>query len=229
MSSLLVPWPNHIPIWAYVKRQRYHSLTGDQNPRVPRCRPRGPPQISAHETRCGQVALTSVLMVTRIPDSTCLHPCLRPGTSRVHGTGLQVNESVVADETLMVWGGTCYPARDLGTARIPTGVSYSQISEDRILAGPEDGLDYYLNHSCEPNVWMSGLSVTSRHAIPAGSEILIDYALVEGADEYLLPECRCGTDACRGRVTGRDWSLPELQRRYRGHFLPYINERIRST
>ena len=167
-----------------------------------------------------------MVTVTPIPDSTWFHPGLHMRPSHVHGIGLHVHESVLADEILMVWGGTCHSVADLGTSGIPPGVSYSQISEDTILAGPADGLDYYLNHSCEPNVWMCNLSVTARHAISAGSEILIDYAMVESEDAYLIDKCTCGTRVCRGRVTGRDWRLPALRREYSGHFLPYINERI---
>ena len=167
--------------------------------------------------------------MTRIPDSTWFHPCLTLGPSYVHGVGLHVTRRVLGDQMLMMWGGTCHPIVDLGTPRIPADVSYSQISEDTILAGPADGLDYYLNHGCEPNVWMADLAVTARHAIPAGSEILVDYAMVETEDEYLIGECMCKAAACRGRVTGRDWLLPELQEKYSGHFLAFINERIRSA
>lgn len=38
--------------------------------------------------------------------------------------------------------------------------------------------------------------------------------------------CRCGTPACRGRVTGQDWRRPELHERYRGDFPPYLQRRI---
>jgi len=33
---------------------------------------------------------------------------------------------------------------------------------------------------------------------------------------------------CRGKVTGYDWMLPELQIRYRGYFSPYLAARIAS-
>ncbi|CAB4851812.1 unannotated protein [freshwater metagenome] len=36
----------------------------------------------------------------------------------------------------------------------------------------------------------------------------------------------CGVDTCRGKVTGQDWMLPDLQLRYRGWFSPYIANRI---
>jgi hypothetical protein len=42
-------------------------------------------------------------------------------------------------------------------------------------------------------------------------------------DEF---ECHCGTDHCRKMITGNDWKLPELQRRYKGFFSPYLQRRI---
>ncbi len=42
-------------------------------------------------------------------------------------------------------------------------------------------------------------------------------------DEF---ECRFCEAACRHHITGDDWRLPELQRRYAGHFSPYLQRRI---
>ncbi len=42
-------------------------------------------------------------------------------------------------------------------------------------------------------------------------------------DEF---ECACGSAQCRGKVSGHDWMLPELQLRYRGSFSPYLAKRI---
>lgn len=38
--------------------------------------------------------------------------------------------------------------------------------------------------------------------------------------------CHCGSPLCRGLITDHDWQLPELQKRYQGHFSPHINDRI---
>ena len=39
-------------------------------------------------------------------------------------------------------------------------------------------------------------------------------------------ECVCGPPDCPRRISGHDLRLPELQRRYAGHFLPLIAKRI---
>lgn len=78
-----------------------------------------------------------------------------------------------------------------------------------------------INHSCDPNAWLEGLNVTARRAITAGEEITVDYATFCG-DEMEPFTCSCGSTLCRGRVTGNDWSLPELQTRYQNHFSDYL-------
>jgi hypothetical protein len=63
--------------------------------------------------------------------------------------------------------------------------------------------------------------------IDPGDEVCYDYAMCDGSqvDEF---KCCCGSEFCRGRVSGQDWMLPELQARYRGYFSPYLARRIRQ-
>jgi len=53
------------------------------------------------------------------------------------------------------------------------------------------------------------------------------YALFETDEAFRASwRCRCGTENCRGTVTGRDWQLADLQARYVGHFSPLLEKRI---
>lgn len=72
------------------------------------------------------------------------------------------------------------------------------------------------------------VTVVARRALGAGDEITGDYALWEAEEDYRVEVCTCGTAACRGVVRGTDWQRPELQKRYAGHFLPYIEQRFRQ-
>ena len=124
----------------------------------------------------------------------------------------------------MVWGGRLYSSDDLAEGRVPGGVSYSIVADGQVLVGPADGMDYFLNHSCDPNVWMDDeVTMVARRPIAASEEILIDYTLVESEPDYELDDCRCGSVLCRRRITGNDWQRPDLQARYGGHFLPFLN------
>lgn len=95
------------------------------------------------------------------------------------------------------------------------------------LGEPE--ISDFLNHSCEPSAGMSGqIGVVALRDLAAGEEVCIDYAMCDGTayDEFT---CGCGAAGCRGRVTGKDWRLPELQARYAGYFSPYLQRRIDSA
>jgi uncharacterized protein len=39
-------------------------------------------------------------------------------------------------------------------------------------------------------------------------------------------KCFCGSKICRGKVKSYDWKITELQKRYRGYFQPYIQDKI---
>ena len=67
--------------------------------------------------------------------------------------------------------------------------------------------------------------LTARRAIAAGEELTSDYATMTSLAGWRMP-CTCGSEDCRGAITGEDWRLPELGRRYRGRFSPFLNERI---
>ena len=81
----------------------------------------------------------------------------------------------------------------------------------------------HLNHSCSPNVGVRGqISFVAMRNIKAGEELTLDYAMTDD-DEYEMP-CHCGAPDCRKMVTGRDWQLPELQRKYDGFFSDYLRK-----
>jgi hypothetical protein len=144
------------------------------------------------------------------------------------GFGVYAIAPVMAGELLAVWGGDVVVSDQLD--RIPGNLRHLciQVEEGLYLVTLEDRLGPadYVNHSCSPNAGMSGqiALVAMRHILP-GEEVCYDYAMSDGSpyDEF---ECRCGAANCRGWVTGEDWKRPELIRRYRGYFSPYLQRRI---
>ena len=98
-----------------------------------------------------------------------------------------------------------------------------QIERDSFLTGPpqrEPGDT--INHSCEPNCGMrNATQIVTMRDVLEGEELTYDYAMSDTAD-YDEFRCGCGTESCRGQVTGNDWKLPEIQARYQGYFSPYI-------
>ena len=145
------------------------------------------------------------------------------------GLGLFAAAPIATGEIVAAFGGYAMSGRELG--RLPTErqVHSIQIADDLFLVGPEscEPADYF-NHSCEPNLGIVGsVMLTAIRAIEIGEELTFDYAMSD-ADDYDEFACLCRTPACRGRVTGRDWMLPELQRRYAGYFSAYLSRRIEA-
>ena len=80
-----------------------------------------------------------------------------------------------------------------------------------------------LNHSCDPNCWFEGEQLVTRRAISAGEELTYDYAT--GSTDLSL-YCHCETYRCRQLIAGDDWTIPQLQQRYAGHWAPSIQQLI---
>lgn len=166
-------------------------------------------------------------MTKVLDEPTCyLSPKLE-GRSRADGSyGVYARQPILAQETLVVWGGEVVPGNKLG--QLPPDIRrYTlQIEENLYLVTAHVGPADWVNHSCQPNAGLNGQVVlVALREIAPGEEICYDYATSDGSpyDEF---DCQCGAINCRGRVTGSDWSLPDLQAKYAGHFSPYLQQRI---
>jgi uncharacterized protein len=153
---------------------------------------------------------------------------IRP--SLMHGLGSFARSAITAGEVVTIWGGEVFTLAEVAAGKTKP-CSVAAIAETLVLASPVQGPDHpdqFLNHSCDPNVWMQDeVTLIARYDIRPGEELTADYTLWEWDEQRVLSwQCRCGAPLCRGRITGRDWRRPELQARYQGHFSPFINARI---
>jgi len=82
-----------------------------------------------------------------------------------------------------------------------------------------------LNHSCDPSLVWEGHGLVAFRDLAAEEELTVDYA-TSTTDPSMLLRCHCETYRCRQLVTGEDWLIPEVQRRYAGHFAPQVQRRI---
>jgi hypothetical protein len=85
-----------------------------------------------------------------------------------------------------------------------------------------------LNHSCDPNTWWARNVVVTRREIGEDEELTIDYSTLS-ADPSLLLVCHCESYRCRQMVTGDDWRIPQLHRRYAGHWAPELERLINEV
>lgn len=148
------------------------------------------------------------------------------------GRGAIARAHIPAGEVIQVMGGTLVSTlvmMEIIARYEKTGVYYNavQVDEDRHIH-LADVMDVPMNHSCDPNCWMlDELTIGSRREIAPGEELTIDYSTQTVQSERLLDmDCECGAAECRTVIHGDDWMRPELQARYAGHFMPFINRRI---
>jgi hypothetical protein len=146
----------------------------------------------------------------------------------IQGRGAFAIAPISAGEVVTVWEHYVVTVADLPAE--PQGEFYPRADGSYVWLPPNDpeSEEHFLNHSCDPNVWMTDeVTLAARRDIAAGEELTADYALWELDPNWVAPHrCRCGAPACRGVITGRDWESVELQRRYAGHFHPMLNARI---
>jgi SET domain-containing protein len=165
-----------------------------------------------------------------MPGSTYLSPKTVKYTSSVHGVGLFAREPIRRHEVIAVKGGhVMTPAEWARLEPLVGEAAEIHVATDLVIA-PRSKTEYegsmmHLNHSCEPNVGVEGQIVfVALRDVAAGEELLLDYAMMDDHDERMACSCRSAT--CRGVITGHDWELPELQRKYEGYFSSYLERRI---
>jgi uncharacterized protein len=170
------------------------------------------------------------------PHEMWLSPKIELRTSPTHGTGVFATSHIDAGEPVEVWGETwegrdairwtrsraeADAGREAGKLVMRFDADLWSIEE----AGTNPG--YFINHSCDSNVWMDGaFTLSARRPIDVGEELTIDYAVLDAESDDWVGACACGSAACRRVVSSGDWRRPEIQARYAGHFTPLIERLI---
>lgn len=144
------------------------------------------------------------------------------------GKGLFAIDLIKIGEDVVVWGGYFINTLDAQKAK-EEGKLVMQFDEDLFSVEDRGESDaYFLNHSCDPNIWMkNAFTLEAMRDIEKGEELTADYAIWEMDENKVSKwECSCGSENCRHRVTGKDWKMEFLQEKYKDHFIPLLNKRI---
>lgn len=160
-----------------------------------------------------------------------LNPKIEVRDSATHGKGMFANVPIMQSEIVAIWGGNFVNEGEALKAK-KEGMAVQQIGADLFdvfdYEKRNEDPTYNHNHSCDPNTWMKDeVTIIARRNINPGEELTIDYAMFVIDDNYVMSgECKCGSILCRHTITGNDWRKKDLQESYRGHFSPYLNEKI---
>ena len=167
--------------------------------------------------------------MARYLERSWIDPRIERKKSAIAGWGTFAARPFLAGEVVFIFGGQVVTNAEIASGLVLPH-SYVNIDDDLQIGHLiTDGVDIddYLNHSCQPNVWMRDeVTVVAMTDIAAGEEVAIDYAMYLADDWVPTWACNCQTPACRGQVTRDDWKLPALQERYRSHFSPFIERKI---
>ncbi len=145
----------------------------------------------------------------------------------LNGKGTFAKEDIKKGEMIFIKGGHLLTKDELFSSSVIN--SYLPISDDYYLAArtkdEEENIKLYINHSCNPNCGIKGeITFMAIRDIKKGEEITTDYAFID--NENYSFKCTCGSDKCRGTITGYDWKIKELQNKYYDYFAQYLKEKI---
>lgn len=147
--------------------------------------------------------------------------------SSIHGKGMFAKEDIAKGEVVYIKGGHILTRDQFFSSG--TINSYLPLDDNYFLAAtsPEEekSIKLFNNHSCEPNCGMRGeITFIAIRDIKVGEELTCDYAFIDNEDYEFI--CNCNTPSCRHKITGRDWMLPELQKKYADYFAVYLQKKF---
>ena len=149
--------------------------------------------------------------------------------SPIQGRGLFAVAPIAMGEVVCVKGGHIIDRAKLSELQPTLGPAEIQVGDDLFVCPAteeeREGSMIFSNHSCTPNIGVRGeITFIAMRDIVAGEELTHDWAMTDNSDEVM--DCHCGSANCRRRVTGKDWQMPELQKRYAGYFSAYLADKI---
>jgi hypothetical protein len=168
----------------------------------------------------------------RVPPTTWwLHPSVEVQPSPIAGRGLFAGAHLPAGTVVSRLGGRLVDTAEL-RRRLADADAGQAPYVDSIVVGPdrhllvESGENRFGNHGCDPNLgWVDEYTLATMADVPAGEELLSDYAMSTADPDYVL-RCHCPSYRCRQMVAGDDWRIPQLQERYRGWWVPYVQSLV---
>ena len=158
-----------------------------------------------------------------------ISPKAKVKKSKIEGLGLFVVKPIKKGEIVAIKGGHIMDGKTLEGVEGQIEESYIQIEDNYYIGAMKKaevrGNKMFINHSCDPNVGIRGqISFVAMRNIRKGEELTYDWVM-ENPGKWSF-KCNCGGKNCRMTITGNDWELPSLQKRYKGFFSAFIQEKF---
>ena len=162
-----------------------------------------------------------------------LNPKLKVRKTSKYGFGTFAREDISQGTLLLVIGGYVMGLDE--EEKLPGSLSDNgiQVTENLSLCASKKselgGINFF-NHSCEPNAGIRGqIFLEAMRKIKKGEEVTFDYAMTLSQSKKAKPykmKCLCGKKNCRNIITDSDWKDKKLQKKYKGYFQYFIQEKI---
>ena len=153
--------------------------------------------------------------------------------SNIQGQGLFAKRLIPQGYLVINLGGSIFTLEEVKAGQADedsiTGLDEGlYLGQSALRQTPSKPIEDFLNHSCNPNLWLSGRTrLVARRAITQDEELTIDYATWEIDNDWRMStRCNCLSPNCRQEITGRDWTIEAFQRQYSDHLLPCLSIRF---
>lgn len=99
-----------------------------------------------------------------------------------------------------------------------------QVGYDLYVVPRKGSRVWYINHSCDPNCYLTGRTIVAARDVAKGEELTFDYSSDVDWPGFRMA-CRCGTRRCRKVVRAYRSLSGSQRRRYGEHVAAYIRRR----
>lgn len=178
---------------------------------------------------CLKIVFLSLIIMPQIKSYRA--PKVEVKESLIGGKGIFAKEDIKKGELVFIKSGHIVGRKEAQKYDKEIGDFSVQITDEFFLCPTSkeevNDIVIFFNHSCNPNIGPDGqISFVAIRDIKAGEELVCDYSTFT-TSAYKL-ECKCGTKFCRKIITGDDWKLLELQKRYGDNFSWFILKKIKK-
>ena len=163
-------------------------------------------------------------------NTTYSAPGLKVVSLGSRGRGVVAERNFKQGEVIAIWRGSIITERKVIALSDSERSQLLQVDEDTFLVTNKALLTVdYINHSCEPNCgFTDSTTLVAMREIATGEAITFDYAMSDTKTIFAF-DCWCGSAKCRKKISGDDWRLADLQKRYSGWFAPHVARLIKQS